>query len=163
LQTGTAERFAPGMGYAVNWVMVEDPALRGRDPYPVGSLLAVSPHDGRRAWRHDQRAGLVSGLIATAGGLVFGGDANRRFRAFDDETGRMLWETILSAPVTGHPVSYAVDGVQYVAVTAGGSTHADKTALSLHPEIKVPQGLNTLFVYRLADRAGAGAASGPGP
>jgi alcohol dehydrogenase (cytochrome c) len=143
------------MGYAVSWIMVEDPALAREKSagtaYPVGTLTAISLDDGRRAWRHDRRAGLVSGLLATGGGLVFAGDANRRFAAFDDRSGALLWETILSAPVTGHPITYSVDGVQYVAVAAGGSTHADKTALSLHPEIKSPQGLSTLFVFRLRD------------
>jgi PQQ-dependent dehydrogenase (methanol/ethanol family) len=157
LQTGTAERFERGMGYAVSWVMVEDPALASRrdtlGAYPVGTLEAISLDSGRRTWRHDQRAGLVSGLLATGGGLIFSGDANRRFKALDDETGVVLWETILSAPVTGHPVTFAVDGVQYVAIAAGGSTHADKTALSLHPEIKSPQGLSTLFVFRLRKSA----------
>ncbi len=149
VQRGTTDTFRRGLGYAVSWVMVEDPALAGRDPYPVGRLDAIAVDDGRGAWRHERRAGLVSGLVATAGGLVFGGDANRRFMAFDDRTGDVLWETVLSAPVTGHPVSFAVDGEQYIAIAAGGNTHVDRTALSLHPEIKVPQGFNTLFVFRL--------------
>ena len=42
-------------------------------------------------------------LVATGGGLVFGGDANGRFRAFDDRTGKVLWETNLGAPVSGYP------------------------------------------------------------
>lgn len=149
LQRGTTDHFRRGLGYAVSWVMVEDPALAGRDPYPVGRLDAIAVDDGRTQWRHERRAGLVSGLVATAGGLVFGGDANRRFAAFDDRSGEVLWETVLSAPVTGHPVSFAVDGEQHIAVAAGGNTHVDRTALSLHPEIKVPQGFNTLFVFRL--------------
>ena len=42
-------------------------------------------------WKHEQRAGMMS-LVATGGGLVFGGDANGRFKAFDDKTGKVLWE-----------------------------------------------------------------------
>jgi len=149
VQTGNEAEFKPGMGYAVSWRMVEDPTLPVSASYPVGRLAAVSLDTGVTAWQHQQRAGLVSGLVATAGGLVFAGDANRRFKALDDESGVVLWETILSAPVTGHPISFAVDGHQYIAVAAGGNTHTDKTALSLHPEFKVPQGLSTLFVFRL--------------
>ena len=58
-------------------------------------------------------------LVATGGGLVFGGDANGRFRAFDDRTGKVLWEMNLGSPVSGFPVTFAVDGKQYVAVATG--------------------------------------------
>ena len=149
LQTGNAETFTRGMGYAVNWIVIEDPTITGRAQYPVGRVDAVSLDTGKLAWHYEQRAGLVSGLVSTAGGLVFGGDANRRFKALDDETGRVLWETILAAPVSGHPISFAVDGHQYIAVSTGGNTHPEKTALSLHPEVKVTEGYNSLFVFRL--------------
>jgi alcohol dehydrogenase (cytochrome c) len=149
LQTGNADTFSRGMGYAVNWIVIEDPTITGRAQYPVGRVDAVSLDTGKLAWHYEQRAGLVSGLVSTAGGLVFGGDANRRFKALDDATGRVLWETILAAPVSGHPISFAVDGKQYVAVSTGGNTHPEKTALSLHPEIKVTQGYNSMFVFRL--------------
>ncbi|HCD00956.1 MAG TPA: quinonprotein alcohol dehydrogenase, partial [Planctomycetaceae bacterium] len=55
------------------------------------------------------------------GGLVFGGDVNGRFRAFDDQTGEILWEINLGSPVSGFPITYAVDGRQYVAVPVGGN------------------------------------------
>ncbi len=58
-------------------------------------------------------------LAATGGGLVFGGDVAGNFHAFDDATGKVLWETNLGSPVSGYPVSFAVDGKQYVAVTTG--------------------------------------------
>ena len=71
-------------------------------------------------WKHEQRVGVLS-LAATGGGLVFGGDVAGNFRAFDDTTGEVLWETNIGAPVSGYPVSFAVDGKQYVAVTTGPS------------------------------------------
>ena len=49
-------------------------------------------------------------LAATAGGLIFGGDANGRFRAFDDHGKGALWEQNLGSPVSGFPVTFAVDG-----------------------------------------------------
>ena len=58
-------------------------------------------------------------LVATGGGLVFGGDVNGRFRALDHETGEILWEINLGSSVTGFPITYAVDGRQYVAVSTG--------------------------------------------
>ena len=56
----------------------------------VGSVYAISAETGATAWQYDQRAATMS-LVATGGGLVFGGDVNGRFRAFDDETGEILW------------------------------------------------------------------------
>ena len=53
-------------------------------------------------WLYEQRAATMS-LVATGGRLVFGGDTNGRFRAFDDETGEMLWEINLGSPVSGFP------------------------------------------------------------
>ena len=82
---------------------------------------------GRSRPRPAARCGSTSSAPACcrwwppAGGLVFGGDANGRFRAFDDRTGKVLWETNLGSPVSGYPITFAVDGKQYVAVTTGPS------------------------------------------
>ena len=66
------------------------------------SCTAISAETGKTLWKHEQRAGMLS-LVATGGGLVFGGDANGRFKAFDDKTGKVLWEINLGAPVSGFP------------------------------------------------------------
>jgi PQQ-dependent dehydrogenase (methanol/ethanol family) len=153
LLTGNTDKPTAEDGYATSWIIVEDPAVKER-PYPVGRLDAVSIETGRTVWLHQQRAGMLGSLIATAGGLVFGGDVNRRFKAFDDTTGEVLWETILNGPVSGHPVSYAIDGRQYIAVPAGGNTASpERRTLSLHPEIKPPAGVNGLFVFALPAHA----------
>ena len=81
-------------------------------------MWAISAEKGTTVWKHEQRVGVMS-LAATGGGLVFGGDVAGNFRAFDDTTGEVLWETNIGAPVSGYPVSFAVDGKQYVAVTTG--------------------------------------------
>ena len=107
LHTGNTAHATPEEVYASSVIFVEDPTVEG-DPYPVGRVDAVSLSSGQTGWTHQQRAGMISGLVATGGGLVFGGDANRRFKALDDQTGEVLWETIVSGPVTGHPISYAL-------------------------------------------------------
>ncbi len=114
----------------------------------LGMVLAISAETGENLWRHDQRAATTS-LAATGGGLVFGGDANGRFRAHDHETGAVLWEINLGSPVTGFPVTYAVDGRQYVAASTGntGTTNAQ---IRLTPELR-PSAGNTLFVFALAE------------
>lgn len=147
LLTGDTDRPTASDGYATSWVMVEDPkATSGM----IGRIDAVSVVTGRTAWTHEQRAGIVGSLLALAGGVVFGGDVARRFMAFDDTSGELLWESILSGPVSGHAISYAVNGRQFVAIPAGGDTASpEKRVLSLHPEIKPPQGQNAIFVFAL--------------
>ena len=86
----------------------------------LGVVWAISAENGQTVFKHEQRVGLMS-LAATAGGLVFGGDVAGNFRALDDTTGEVLWETNIGAPVSGYPVSFAVDGKQYIAVTTGQS------------------------------------------
>ena len=116
----------------------------------VGRLSAVSAADGRVLWTYDQRAALGS-VLTTAGGLVFVGDLHRYFRALDADTGDVLWETPLSAPVTGYPISYAADGKQYVAVAVGGDTAGTRHLAGLYPELNVPDGTNVLMVFALED------------
>ena len=70
-----------------------------------------------------------------------------RFRAFDDETGEVLWEINLGSAVTGFPISYAVDGRQYVAVSTGTAGTASGF-IGMTPEIR-PSAGNNLFVFAL--------------
>ena len=114
----------------------------------LGTIRAISVESGQTRWQYDQRAMTMS-LVATGGGLVFGGDANGRFRAFDHETGSVLWEINLGSPVTGFPISYAVDGRQYVAVSTG-TAGTSQGLLILTPELRPSLG-NNLFVFALPD------------
>ena len=58
-------------------------------------------------------------MLSTAGDLAFAGDLDRRFRAFDVRTGEVLWQARLGTSVQGFPISFAVDGKQYIAVATG--------------------------------------------
>jgi PQQ-dependent dehydrogenase (methanol/ethanol family) len=86
----------------------------------IGVVWAISAEKGTTLWKNEQRVGVMS-LVATGGGLVFGGDVAGNFKAYDDTTGEVLWETNIGSPVSGYPISFAVDGKQYVAVTTGPS------------------------------------------
>jgi alcohol dehydrogenase (cytochrome c) len=111
----------------------------------VGHFTAVDVATGRTLWEHRQRAGVGGSVLATGGGLVFVTDDARRLRAFDARTGEVLWEQILNSSAGGFPVSYAVDGVQYIAIAAGGGPNYR----TLTPEIRQRSGGNMLFVFRL--------------
>ena len=112
----------------------------------VGTVQAISAETGHTVWKYEQRAGTTS-LVATGGGLIFGGDVNGRFRAIDQSSGKVLWETNLGSAVTGYPMTYAVNGRQYVAVSTGASLQTGGV-LRLTPEIKPSSG-NNIFVFAL--------------
>ena len=116
----------------------------------VGRLAAVSGSTGEILWTYDQRAAMGS-VLATGGGLVFAGDFHRYFMAFDAESGEVLWKIPLSAGITGYPISYAVDGKQYVAVPVGGGSSGQRHLGQLYPELKAPDGSNILLVFALGD------------
>ena len=84
-------------------------------------------------------------MLTTGGGLVFVSDDARRFRAFNTDTGDILWEQILNSSAGGFPVSYMHDGVQYIAIASGGGINHR----GLTPEIQQPGRGNMLFVFRL--------------
>jgi alcohol dehydrogenase (cytochrome c) len=111
----------------------------------VGVFSAVDVATGKTLWQYRQRAGFGGSVLTTGGGLVFATDDARRFRAFDADTGEVVWEQILNATAGGFPVSYMVDGIQYIAIAAGGGPNN----LALTPEIRQRSGGNTLFVFRL--------------
>ncbi|HEY2605432.1 MAG TPA: PQQ-dependent dehydrogenase, methanol/ethanol family [Paraburkholderia sp.] len=90
-----------------------------------GKLSAVNVDTGKVAWDYKTEQPLIGGVLATAGGLVFNGEGNGLFRAFDSATGKKLWEFQCGAGVNAPAVSYTVHGKQYIAVAAGGNTQID--------------------------------------
>jgi len=90
-----------------------------------GQLVAVNLDTGKIAWKHKTPQPLIGGVLATAGGLVFNGEANGWFKAFDAKTGKELWKFNCGAGVNAPAVSYMVGGKQYVAVAAGGNNQID--------------------------------------
>jgi alcohol dehydrogenase (cytochrome c) len=116
----------------------------------LGRLSAFDVATLAPQWTHTQRAMFLTGVLATGGGLAFIGDLDRRFKAFDVATGEVLWETRLGAPLHGFPVTYAVEGKQYVAVPTGMGVFRLMTARQ-SPEIYQPTGGNAIYVFELPD------------
>jgi alcohol dehydrogenase (cytochrome c) len=112
----------------------------------VGTVHAVSVETGRTLWTFNNPSGVLS-LMTTGGGLVFGGDVNGNFRAFDQESGRVLWETNLGSPVNGFPITYSADGKQYVAVSTG--TSLVSAGVSRLASEQPASTANALFVFAL--------------
>jgi PQQ-dependent dehydrogenase (methanol/ethanol family) len=102
-----------------------------------GRLVAVNLDTGKVAWGVKTPQPLIGGVLATAGGVVFNGEANGWFKAFDSKTGKELWKYNCSAGVNAPAVSFMVGGKQYVAVAAGGNN-----------QINAKRG-NSVFVFAL--------------
>jgi len=112
-----------------------------------GALSAIDPVTGSVAWEFTSAYPHDAGVLATAGGLVFSAFADRVFRAFDARTGEVLFEQVLTAHGEGSPISYAVDGVQYVAVLVGHDSGVEAL-----PDVGLPRsvaGPAVLFVFAL--------------
>jgi PQQ-dependent dehydrogenase (methanol/ethanol family) len=88
----------------------------------VGYLQAIDPRTGKKVWGGPENQGPTGGAVATAGGLVFqGGGTSDDFRAFDATSGKILWTAKTQTAVLAAPISYELDGKQYIAVSVGGA------------------------------------------
>jgi alcohol dehydrogenase (cytochrome c) len=114
----------------------------------VGRIDAISVETGRTLWSWETRVVNYSGILATASGLLFNGSMDRYLRALDADKGTVLWQTRLPSQVVGTAITYAVDGRQYVAITAGGGAIA-ALQVGMTPEADVVSGSNAVYVFAL--------------
>ena len=120
----------------------------GREDGDLTEIRAINVSTGREAWRFSTRSPNRGTVLATAGNVVFHGDLNRRLRAFDAETGEVLWETILGSQITGYPVTYRAEGRQYLAVPVGG---AGNQLAAYATDLEAPTGSNMIVVFALPE------------
>jgi alcohol dehydrogenase (cytochrome c) len=130
----------------VRWELRPRPDSDGK----YGRIQAINIETKRVAWVARQRAPQTSGVLATAGGVVFAGALDRVFSAYDSATGRQLWKTRLNDVPNSSPISYMVNGKQYVALTVGNGGAQATTFPPLVPEIKNPPDRGAaLWVFEL--------------
>ena len=151
---GVEVEYVPGRGFtgASQTVFVVD------DADHIGEIQAWNLATGEEVWTHEFAESQNWGpILTTGGGLVFAGGTNDRyFRAFDAETGDVLWQQRTNSGVIGVPSSYAIDGVQYIAVQSGWGVDAAgmQRAVNAHFEAEklVPQG-GVIWVFALPEAA----------
>ena len=118
----------------------------------LGRLSAYRAADLKPLWSFQQRAPFLSAVVSTAGNVAFVGDFDRVFRAVDTRNGQTLWKTRLGTTVQGYPVSFTVDGKQYIAVTTalgGGSPQLKPGAILT--EVHRPSTGYAVYVFGLPD------------
>jgi alcohol dehydrogenase (cytochrome c) len=115
----------------------------------IGRLDAISVETGKTLWCWETPASNYSPVLATAGGVLFNGSMDRYFRAFDQATGKVLWQTRLGSQVFGTPVTFRAGKRQYVAVVAGGGYNT--VSLTLRPDLDQVSGGNMVYVFALPE------------
>src|SRR5215467_1972408 len=117
----------------------------------LGEFLALDVRTGKILWRQRTPSPSNTAALATAGGVVFGGDWDRHMYAYDASTGKTIWQTRLPTSAQGFPITYLAKGKQYVAMPAGigGGSWSTLIAPELAPEIRRPNSGNSLLVFSL--------------
>jgi alcohol dehydrogenase (cytochrome c) len=127
----------------------------GRELNPASPphISAFDPLTGKKQWEFPTKFFNNASLLATAGDLIFGGDMDGDAFALDARTGKKLWSFNTGARIVGAPVSFSVNGKQFVAIASGGGASIEGQIAMFWPETKdrQPQPAANLFVFALPD------------
>ena len=130
----------------VNWGIRPRPDSDGK----YGRVQAINIETRKTVWTARDRAPQTSGVLATAGGVVLAGAFDRFIRAYDDANGKVLWQTRLNDVSSSTPITYSVDGKQYIAVVTGqGGFHASSYAVLVPELVSPPDRGSMVWVFAL--------------
>lgn len=132
-----------GLSLGLSEITLVNPPRNKGDGY----LAAFEPITGKVKWKKRFDLPPLSSVLTTAGGLVFSGDMRGNVYAFDADNGKELWKFNAGSGVRGGPISYAVNGKQYITVPTGLGSHAPGFLAGLFPEIKALPGGAALITF----------------
>jgi alcohol dehydrogenase (cytochrome c) len=137
----------PSLSSGVRWAV--RPRLDSDGQY--GRVEAINLATRKVVWTERQRVPITTGVLATAGGLLFEGSMDRWFRARDKDSGKVLWQVRLNDVPNAAPISYLVNGRQYVAMTVGNGGAIPSTWWPLMPDVQNPPDRSAgLWVFEVA-------------
>lgn len=124
--------FVAGIHAPIKYTLHNEPATKDKPAFRYASseptdeprwglLSAIDLATGKIKWQNKTEQPLIGGVLATQGHLLFMGEGNGHFNAYQNQTGDLLWSAKVDAGVNAPPITYEIDGVQYVAVAAGGN------------------------------------------
>jgi alcohol dehydrogenase (cytochrome c) len=144
-----SQHYQPGQSYQ-GMNLVRAKMAPGYDY--IGEFVAFDPVTGQRKWeyRSESGAAMTASALATAGGVVFGGTADRYLFGLDTDSGKLLWRTRLNGDISGAPITFEVGGRQYLAVGAGGRI-AQTTSFARLTNTDIPQGTAMMWVFALPE------------
>jgi len=127
--------------------------MHPESPDGIGEFLAMRAKTGEILWRHRTRTPPNTSALTTGGGLAIVGDWDRYLYVHDATSGKILFQTRMPTSVQGFPITYAVNGKQYLAIPVGtgGGQWGTTIPAELTPEKKIAQGGNAIFVFALPD------------
>ncbi len=133
----------------VNWFIRPRPDSDGK----FGRVEALNLETKKVLWIDRQRAPQSTGVLDTAGGVVFAGSLDRYLKAYDDKTGATLWQVRMNDVPSSAPITYSVGGKQYLAVVVGNGGAQASTFPVLVPEIQNPPGRGAeIWVFELPEK-----------
>jgi alcohol dehydrogenase (cytochrome c) len=145
-----AEGERGSLSSGVRWAVRPRPDSDGK----YGRLEAINLETREVVWTDRQRAPRTTGVLDTAGGILFAGSLDRAFSAYDDATGKELWSTRLNDVPSSAPITYLVNGKQYIAMVVGNGGAQASTFPPLVPEIQNPEGGSAaVWVFELPEDA----------
>jgi alcohol dehydrogenase (cytochrome c) len=116
----------------------------------IGAIKAIDPKDGSIKWVLKNAAPVWGGTMATAGGLVFTGNPEGEFMAINDETGEVIWKFQTGTGIVGQPITYEIDGEQYVAIVAGWGGAVPLWGGEVAERVKFLNQGGSVWVFKLA-------------
>ena len=123
------------------------------NPNVPPNISAFDPSSGRKQWTFNTKYVIVSSLLATAGDLIFAGDLEGNAFALDARTGEKLWSFDTHGPIVSPPISFSIDGQQYIAISTGGGSITETFVPQLWPESRsrIPPPTSKLFIFALRE------------